>query len=125
MAHSERRLSSHRAMSEEFVVSAPAKVLVAGGFLVLERPHTGTVLALDARYLKNRVMALRRHEPLSRMLPRALALIVAEPGGICEDIGIVVDHLVTSPLLVLHWLCVFPSYVYALRLLLALSLIHI
>jgi hypothetical protein len=31
----------------------------------------------------------------------------------------VVDHLVTSPLLVLHWLCVFPSYVYALRLLLA------
>ena len=37
-------------MSEEFVVSAPAKVLVAGGFLVLERPHTGTVLALDARF---------------------------------------------------------------------------
>ena len=77
------------------------------------------MLALDARYLKNRVMGLRRNEPLRKMLPRALALIVAEPGGICEDIGIVVDHLVTSPLLVLHWLCVFPSYVYALRLLLA------
>ena len=93
---------------------------------VVSQPNLGTdltvgllMLALDARYLKNRVMALRRHEPLSRMLPRALALIVAEPGGICEDIGTVVDHLVTSPLLVLHWLCVFPSYVYALRLLLA------
>ena len=93
---------------------------------VVSRPNLGTdlmvgllMLALDARYLKNRVMAIRRNEPLSRMLPRALALIVAEPGGICEDIGVVVDHLVTSPLLVLHWLCVFPSYVYALRLLLA------
>ena len=93
---------------------------------VVSQPNLGTdltvgllMLALDARYLKNRVMALRRHEPLRSMVPRALALIIAEPGGICEDIGVVVDHLVTSPLLVLHWLCVFPSYVYALRLLLA------
>ena len=77
---------------------------------VVSRPHLGTdltvgllMLALDARYLKNRVMALRRHEPLRKMVPRALALIVAEPGGVCEDIGVVVDHLVTSPLLVLHW----------------------
>ena len=32
------------------VVSAPGKVLVAGGYLILERPHTGLVLALDARF---------------------------------------------------------------------------
>ena len=32
------------------VVSAPGKVLLAGGYLILERPHTGTVLALDARF---------------------------------------------------------------------------
>ena len=71
---------------------------------VVSQPNLGTdltvgllMLALDARYLKNRVMALRRHEPLRSMVPRALALIIAEPGGICEDIGVVVDHLVTSP----------------------------
>ena len=32
------------------VCSAPGKVLVAGGYLILERPHAGTVLALDARF---------------------------------------------------------------------------
>lgn len=30
-------------------VSAPGKVLLAGGFLVLEREHTGLVFGLDAR----------------------------------------------------------------------------
>ena len=32
------------------VCSAPGMVLVAGGYLILERPHAGTVLALDARF---------------------------------------------------------------------------
>ena len=36
--------------TQEFVCSAPGKVLLAGGFLILERPHAGTVLALDARF---------------------------------------------------------------------------
>ena len=30
--------------------SAPGKVLLAGGYLILDRPHTGSVLALDARF---------------------------------------------------------------------------
>lgn len=30
-------------------VSAPGKVLLSGGYLVLERKYTGTVFALDAR----------------------------------------------------------------------------
>lgn len=30
-------------------VSAPGKVLLTGGYLVLDRAYTGTVLALDAR----------------------------------------------------------------------------
>lgn len=30
-------------------VSAPGKVLVAGGYLVLDRSHTGLVFGLDAR----------------------------------------------------------------------------
>ena len=31
------------------VVSAPGKVLLAGGYLVLDRDHTGLVFGLDAR----------------------------------------------------------------------------
>ena len=31
-------------------VSAPGKVLLAGGYLILDREHSGTVLALDARF---------------------------------------------------------------------------
>ena len=34
----------------ETVCSAPGKVLVAGGYLILERPNTGMVLALSARF---------------------------------------------------------------------------
>ena len=30
--------------------SAPGKVLLAGGYLILDRPHAGSVLALDARF---------------------------------------------------------------------------
>ena len=33
----------------EVAVSAPGKVLLAGGYLVLDRGHTGLVFGLDAR----------------------------------------------------------------------------
>lgn len=33
----------------EVAVSAPGKVLLAGGYLVLDREHTGLVFGLDAR----------------------------------------------------------------------------
>ena len=36
-------------MAGATVVSAPGKVLLAGGYLILERQHTGLVLGLDAR----------------------------------------------------------------------------
>lgn len=36
-------------MKNSLAVSAPGKVLFTGGFLVLDRKHTGLVLGLDAR----------------------------------------------------------------------------
>ena len=36
-------------MKQPLAVSAPGKVLFTGGFLVLDRKHTGLVLGLDAR----------------------------------------------------------------------------
>lgn len=36
-------------MAAPLAVSAPGKVLFTGGFLVLDRKHTGLVLGLDAR----------------------------------------------------------------------------
>ena len=36
--------------SAPVVCSAPGKVLLAGGYLILDRDHSGTVLALDARF---------------------------------------------------------------------------
>lgn len=38
----------HR-MASEVAVSAPGKVLIAGGYLVLDRNYTGLVFGLDAR----------------------------------------------------------------------------
>lgn len=47
-------------MSVEIVCSAPGKVLVSGGYLILDRPQTGAVLALSARfYSAVRVIASR------------------------------------------------------------------
>jgi phosphomevalonate kinase len=37
-------------LSMEVVASAPGKVLVAGGYLVLERPNAGLVLSTSARF---------------------------------------------------------------------------
>ncbi len=45
-------------------VSAPGKVLLAGGYLVLDRKHTGLVFALDAR-IHVHVEALRTSEGVS------------------------------------------------------------
>jgi len=36
--------------SAEIVCSAPGKVLAAGGYLILDRPNTGMVFALSARF---------------------------------------------------------------------------
>lgn len=36
-------------MPSKVAVSAPGKVLLAGGYLVLDRNHTGLVFGLDAR----------------------------------------------------------------------------
>lgn len=35
--------------NEQVAVSAPGKVLFAGGFLILDRAHTGLVFGLNAR----------------------------------------------------------------------------
>ena len=37
-------------MSSSVTVSAPGKILLAGGYLVLERPNVGLVLAADKRF---------------------------------------------------------------------------
>ena len=37
-------------MKQRTVASAPGKVLVCGGYLVLERPHQGLVLSLSSRF---------------------------------------------------------------------------
>ena len=47
-------------MSAEIVCSAPGKVLVSGGYLILDRPKTGAVLALSARFYSSvRLIACR------------------------------------------------------------------
>ncbi|KAJ1694691.1 hypothetical protein LUZ63_011389 [Rhynchospora breviuscula] len=42
--------ASKRASAMEVVVSAPGKVLITGGYLVLERPNAGIVLSTTARF---------------------------------------------------------------------------
>ena len=63
---------------------------------------------------------LRLGEAQRRLLLEALCrTAAATPEAAVGDVALVFEHLVSSPLLVVHWLCVFPSYIYALRLLLA------
>ncbi|EZF74579.1 hypothetical protein H105_03717, partial [Trichophyton soudanense CBS 452.61] len=47
-AHTAKMIEQRQAATET-AVSAPGKVLLAGGYLVLDRDYTGTVCALDAR----------------------------------------------------------------------------
>lgn len=47
-------------VSSSTALSAPGKVLLTGGYLVLDRNYTGTVFALDAR-IHVIVQQLRRH----------------------------------------------------------------
>jgi len=85
-------------------------------------------LALNVRCLAR--FARRRHRGFSlrpppnnasvgRHLAAAVARVALSPEAVAHDVATLFEHLVSSPLLVIHWLCVFPSYVYALRLVLA------
>lgn len=42
--------SEQRKKTLEICCSAPGKVLITGGYLVLERPNKGLVLSVDARF---------------------------------------------------------------------------
>lgn len=55
-------------MSAITALSAPGKVLLTGGYLVLDRDYTGTVFALDAR-IHAVVQQLRRPPPKSASNP--------------------------------------------------------
>ncbi|KAM5463692.1 phosphomevalonate kinase [Microsporum ferrugineum] len=48
IAHAIKEMEQRQAATET-AISAPGKVLLAGGYLVLDRDYTGTVCALDAR----------------------------------------------------------------------------
>lgn len=72
----------------ETAVSAPGKVLLTGGYLVLDRKYTGTVLALDARIHvivqqlpmgKSAKMAVRPEEPEAAELDRGSATGIDSP----------------------------------------------
>ena len=45
-----KNVSNRSATDECVTVSAPGKVLVAGGYLVLEKPHIGVTIATTARF---------------------------------------------------------------------------
>lgn len=80
-------------------------------------------LALDvrglARFASGTRFFHRHHHSLGKQAVVALARVATSPEAVAHDVATVFEHLVSSPLLVVHWLCVFPSYVYALRLALA------
>lgn len=80
-------------------------------------------LALDvrglARFVRGNRIFHRAHAGVGRQALVALARIATSPEAVAHDVATVFEHLVSSPLLVVHWLAVFPSYVYALRLALA------
>jgi phosphomevalonate kinase len=72
-------------------VSAPGKVLVAGGYLVLERPNIGVVVAATARFYSTiKVLSLNEclahaskdklaAAPLSPLLPKVIYILVDSP----------------------------------------------
>lgn len=61
------RFSTDYNVSSCSTVSAPGKVLVAGGYLVLDKPNVGVVLAATARFytsvrwIEEQVSLLVRH----------------------------------------------------------------
>ena len=72
-------------------VSAPGKVLVAGGYLVLERPNIGVVVAATARFystvkvlpLQECLVHARKDKfvaaPLSSLMPKVIYILVDSP----------------------------------------------
>ena len=66
-------MASKREVKHAVAVSAPGKVLFAGGFLVLDRQHTGLVFGLNAR------IHVRIDPPSSESGSDALAIEVRSP----------------------------------------------
>lgn len=66
-------------MSDQYssitALSAPGKVLLTGGYLVLDRDYTGTVFALDAR-IHAIVQQMRRPRPRTASGPKTDAQLV-------------------------------------------------
>ena len=60
--------------------SAPGKVLLAGGYLVLDRDYTGLVFGLDARIHVHVQLLndLKKHEQESRMIVQSPQFLGAE-----------------------------------------------
>lgn len=59
--------------------SSPGKVLVAGGYLILERPHTGAVVATDARFRSLVRLSPRPHDAPAAGAPSTLLVEVHSP----------------------------------------------
>jgi phosphomevalonate kinase len=62
-------------MGHTSVCSAPGKVMLAGGYLILDRPHTGAVLALDQRFYSMVTVG----SPTEALQPGQIAISVASP----------------------------------------------
>lgn len=59
-------------------ISAPGKVLLAGGYLVLDRAYQGLVFGLDARIYVC-VQAATNHNPVSPTDGRSRKIVVRSP----------------------------------------------
>lgn len=69
----------------ETAVSAPGKVLLTGGYLVLDRKYTGTVLALDAR-----IHVIVQQLPMGKSAK--MAIRPADDGTVESDGSVTVDN---------------------------------
>ena len=81
--------------------SAPGKVLLAGGYLILDRPHAGSVLALDARfYSQVEICTFADAEETAE--PGELLLEVHSP-QFCDVRRYLYKPSAPTPLMVLCW----------------------
>ena len=61
------------------VVSSPGKVLLAGGYLILDRPHAGAVLALDARFYSGLEFVVLADAPAAAASESGIVIEVHSP----------------------------------------------